>query len=192
MKNNSKDLDLIKPLVTILIIIVSISILGFFFNSLSQKRQEAVLSEYTAETDQYIEKNRAGLTQLFMSYDQKKLDETCTSSAQGYPNGCVNPLSMRKIIDGSISHDLKDWSSTAFLIKVSPDKLKTLTLGGDVMDAYFSDDKKKQQVTKLLNGEISSVPWDDYYYSFSGKEVIVPVKDEAGKIMGAIIRGVVE
>ncbi len=65
-------------------------------------------------------------------------------------------------------------------------------LSGTIQEFYVYHEDKKALVTKLLNGQVSSIPWDNYSSHIRAKEVIIPVKDASGKILGAVVRGVIE
>lgn len=52
-------------------------------------------------------------------------------------------------------------------------------------------EEKASDLKQLLNGEKDVMVWEDYFSQMPGKEVVIPVKDNQGKVMGAIVRGVV-
>ena len=70
--------------------------------------------------------------------------------------------------------------------------INIIRLSGDSTQYYSYPTEKRIEVIKLLNGEVSELPWDEYTYELPGKEVIVPIRNNQGQIMGAIVRGVIE
>ena len=83
--------------------------------------------------------------------------------------------------------------NTFFLFKSGfSDKINIARLSGDSKELYIYPTEKEISVKQLLNGEISQIPWEDYTYELPNKEVIIPVKDNSDKVIGAIIRGVIE
>jgi hypothetical protein len=73
MKNDSDKLDLFKPAIAILVLILLIGGGIFFLNQLDQGRKKAVYQQYKQETDQYIAKNQSALTTLLVSYEPKSV-----------------------------------------------------------------------------------------------------------------------
>lgn len=185
MKNDSDKLDLIRPAIAILVILLVIGSAIFYLNSLDKQRKNEVYQQYKQETENYIEKNRPALTTLF---------ETITSQ-KPCPVGTTCPASqpIKDQIDQKLTHDLKDWSSTMFMVRSNGSEgINIIRLSGDTSQYYSYPTEKKIDVVKLLSGEVTELPWDEYTYELPGKEVIVPIKNNQGQIIGAIVRGVIE
>jgi hypothetical protein len=185
MKNDSDKLDLFKPAIAILVLILLIGGGIFFLNQLDQGRKKAVYQQYKQETDQYIAKNQSALTTLFES----------VTSLSPCPTGTNCPTSQptKDQIDKQLSHDLKDWSSTMFLVKSrSTEGINVIRLSGDMQSFYVYPNENRIELLKLLNGEVPEIPWDDFTYELPGKEVVIPVKNNSGQVIGAIVRGVIE
>lgn len=185
MKNNSDKLDLVKPAVAIITLILLLGGGIFFLNNLNKQRKETVFQQYKQETEQYIDKNRPALITLLESI----------TSLIPCPTGTTCPASQpsKEQIDKQLSHDLKDWSSTMFLVKSrGGEGINVVRLSGDVSSFYAYPNDERINLLKLLNGEVSELPWDDYTYELPGKEVVIPVKNNSGQVIGAIVRGVIE
>jgi hypothetical protein len=185
MKNDSDKLDLVRPAIAILAILLVIGGAIFYLNSLDKQRKNEVYQQYKQETDSYIEKNRPGLTTLFEIITAQK---PCT-----FGTTCSASQPIKDQIDQKLTHDLKDWSSTMFMVRSNGSEgINIIRLSGDTSQYYSYPTEKKIEVLKMLNGEVSDLPWDEYTYELPGKEVIVPIKNSQGQIMGAIVRGVIE
>lgn len=185
MKNDSEKLDLLKPAIAIFVLILLIGGGVFALNNLNKQRKNEVYQQYKAETEQYIQKNRPALTTLF---------ETITSQ-KPCPVGTTCPASqpVKEQIDRQLTHDLKDWSSTMFMVRnTASEGINIIRLSGDSTQYYSYPAEKRIEVIKLLNGEVSELPWDEYTYELPGKEVIIPIKNSSGQVIGAIARGVIE
>src|SRR3989338_9505009 len=183
MENDRKTLELKKPLIFFVVLIILL-FLGFnLFQSFSNSRKAEVYNKYASETEKYISENRAVLTELF---NNKFPNQDCDSYST---NGCTKPY--QDEIAKLVPPTLKDWSSTAF-IKKNGSVVLTMNLGGDVREFYYYPENEGYDLVKLLNGELDKVEWEDYSYELPGKEVVIPVKDENGKVLVAIMRGVIE
>jgi hypothetical protein len=90
----------------------------------------------------------------------------------------------------TISSDLKDFSSTAFIAINKSGEVMLMRLSGE-KDLLYSSDPPTMKIKELLNGSKTELPWDDYTYFYEGKEVLVPFKNNDGKIMGLLLRAVV-
>lgn len=188
MKNSSDKLDLIKPGIFLLIFLVILGGALFFLNNLNKQRKNQVYEQYKAETEQYIAKNKAALIAFFPLVSDKITCGQYTPYSQ-----CIDQGPVKDHIDHQLTHDLKDWSSTMFLApSSSADQVNGVRLSGEIFSYYGYREEKKTEVIRLLKGEKPELPWDDYSYDFPGKEVIIPVKNEQGKVVGAIVRGVIE
>lgn len=189
MTNDENKLDLLKPGLVLLIFLVIVGAGLYFLNNLDKQRKAAVYERYAAETKDYVAKNRPALITLFNQAAGKNL---CTSQ---YPSlaDCIQTQPFKDQIDHKLTHDLKDWSSTMFIVPGSGDRMMNqMRLSGDLSQYYGYPEDKVVTVLKLLNGEVEEIPWDDYSYELAGKEVIVSVKDDSGKVAGLIMRGVIE
>jgi hypothetical protein len=158
-------------------IVVALSII--LLSKVSDLRRATVYEQYKQETTSYIDANRPGLTTLFT---QVFPNEACSDSPT-----CPHPN--QEAIAQLISHNLKDYSSMLF-VKQGTSHLMQMGLAGDYKEFYPY--KHEDQIRKLLAGELTDIPWDDYVYDFPQKEVIFPVKDGNGRIIGAIVRAVLE
>lgn len=146
-----------------------------------------VTKPYVQETDRYIETNRDGLTKLFTEVFP---NEPCVTYNYEPSVQCKKPT--QEEIMKRISPNLKDFSSTMFLKRGGSTNLLIMRISGDTENASVYPPEKEQQIIKLLEGHTTEVPWDDYFYQFNGKEIVVPVKDSSGKIIGALVRGIIE
>jgi hypothetical protein len=185
---NSQKLDLVKPIGFLAIFIVVIAILFFFLSSANSNRKEAVYQTYATETDSYINQNKENLIILFtiLRGENPPCEQNTTN-----PPFC--PVPSRTELIGKLSQNLKDWSSTGFIYQTKfSEAIFIARLSGESQELYIYPPEKRDQVKKLLSGEVERVSWDEYSYEFSTKEVIIPVKDNSGKVIGAIIRGVIE
>lgn len=184
MKNSSEKLDFIKPLLLLIIFIIILAILFTVFSFLSNQRKEKIYAAYEVETQQYINQNRPQLLKLFNELFPEKLcpfhPETTT------PCQRVTPEEIAALLPST----LRDWSSTAF-IKKGVNKTFYMRLSGEVGEHYTSQ-KYADALNSLLSGQQDKIPWEDYSYLFVGKEVVFPVKDDSGRVVGAIMRGVIE
>ncbi len=184
---SSNKLDFKIAFVIILGIFVLIGTLVLMGTSLSNKRKQEVYNKYAQETNIWISQNKEGLRKLFTEVFP---NHYCPPRETFPPNAtyvCPNQAAIHTLI----SQDLKDWSSTEF-IKESQGKLWIMRLSGDVIEFNPYPAEKKNLVHELLRKEVQSIPWDNYTYDFAGKEVIIPVMDESNKVLGAIVRGVIE
>ncbi|HLL60437.1 MAG TPA: hypothetical protein VK338_01860, partial [Candidatus Nitrosocosmicus sp.] len=130
-------------------------------------RKEKVYNMYSQETQVYMRKNQDELEKIFTN---------------------KNKDSILKLL----SSDLKDFSSTAFLKKTTNGRPLLIRLSGEVQEIYIYPHQKETMILKLLNGQQDKIPWDEYIYELQGKEVIIPFKDKNGKVLGAIVRAVIE
>ena len=71
-------------------------------------------------------------------------------------------------------------------------EILVMDLSGQVKEFYPYPPEKKELLLKLLHGELKQIPWDDYSYELPRKEVIIPVFDDSGKVLGAFIRSGIE
>lgn len=185
---SSNKLDFKITFVILLGIFVLVGALVLVGNSLSNKRKQEVYNQYAQETNIWISQNKEGLrklfTELFPNYHCPPWQNTTTNTAVYF---CPN----QDAINSVVSQDLKDWSSTAF-IKENQGKLWLMKLSGDTSEFNPYPVEKKNLIYKLLSKEVNSIPWDNYTYDFAGKEVIIPITDESNKVIGAIVRGVIE
>ena len=183
MRNDPKKLNIGRSLFPFAVFIIILIGLLSLFSHLSKQRRENVARPYIQETNTYIAKNQKGLetifTELFPTAPCYDGDNTCTKLNQ-------------EQITSSISGDLKDFSSTMFLKRGTDQPFMILRLSGYSESLSVYPPEKEQEVIQLLEGHTSEIPWDDYFYQLNGKEIIVPVKDSSGKVIGAIVRGVIE
>jgi hypothetical protein len=161
--------------------------LMFFLNT---RRNEAIVNSYTQEAQGYIASNQDGINYLFTTLFYKGM--ACHIGPYGQVTSTCYTL-VRSELYEHVTSDLKDFSST-FFARYANDKVQTLSLDGTTVDQGYSGSnttEKQQKLRSLLKGEVNSIPWDDYFYNMSGKEVVIPV-DYEGKRIGAIVRRVIE
>ena len=65
-------------------------------------------------------------------------------------------------------------------------------LSGETGDVSNYSQDQYMKLSKLLNGQVEEIEWEDYVYVLPNKEVVFAVKDDSGKVVGAIVRGVIE
>ncbi len=187
-ENNPKELEFFRPLFYLGSFVTALIILFVVFANLNNLRKHQILYKYTLETNQYIEKNVTSLNELFTLFEEN-IDHCLDEFS--YLSSCKFKENFKYAIDHQVTHDLKDWSSTAFLLKSSSNSFYLVRLSGDTREFYINGDQETS-LRKLFAGESTEIPWDNYTYDLPGKEVIVAIKDEKGKVIGAIIRGVIE
>lgn len=186
--SNSKTLDLVKSLTLLLFFGIGIALVFALLSAADRNRKEKIYQTYATETQNYIQTNKDDLIILFTILRGE--NPPCQ---EGIISSPYCPLPTRQEQINKLSQDLKDWSSTAFLFKSRfNDRINITRLSGDTQELYIYPAEKEIQVKQLLNGEKSKIPWEDYTYELSNKEVIIPVKDASGKVLGAIVRGVIE
>lgn len=172
--------SLVVPIITF---VLSMFVLVLVFSTISNQRKQKVYQTYAEETKQYIEKNRRGLVKIFTEVFPKK--DACYYNKET-PCSDVNGDLMKYI-----SSDIKDFSSMMFIRKDNSGVIQYLRLSGEL--SYFDGHYENEQMVRdLLNGTVESIPWDDYTYSFPQKELVMPVKDDKGKVVGAIVRAILE
>jgi len=191
MINKSIFNEEVNPLIGIrfvVILAVVIGVLVYFFNYLSTTRNTLMVNMYTSETNEYIIRNKKGLSLIFNSLFDESLKCNLQNSYQQQLN-CEKEIS--KQIHTNLDDNIKDYSSLAFLrIDPKSERLERLNLSGNIQEAPISG-KNKIEVIDLLNGKKERLRWDDYTYEFQDKEVIVPVIID-DKTIGAIVRGVIQ
>ena len=190
MENDTKILDLRRPLLFSVGFIALVGILIWLGTMASNKRRALVYAQYAQETEGYIARHRNELTTLFAHVFPNQPCEA-TASATTQPK---TPCPSNEAISGLALAELKDSSSTLF-IKLRGGQLLSMRLSGETYPfspAWPEPEKKEKEIRGLLEGKVESISWDDYGNAFPGKEVLIPVKDENGKILGAIMRGVIE
>lgn len=184
MTNARLDFKITLVIFLAVAMILTVIILGF--NNFSNLRKQAVYDQYAAETQNWIDQNQLGLQKLFIevfpTHDCPPLQGTAPLLV-----ACPG----QEAIAIAISQNLKNWSSTEF-IKKEGIKIWVMRLSGDTREFNLFSQEKKNKIYQLLAGEVSEIPWDDYTSDFQGKEVIIPIKDATGKILGAVVRGVIE
>lgn len=179
----SKKLHFLGPLLAFAILVIVIAAGVFTLHYINAERKEQVRVSYEKETNDYIAKNHDALVAI-LSFTQKELDKC------GANDYCHTTSTMSAEINSKLTHDLKDWSSTAFMVTDTPkNKLALLRLDGGLSTYNF---KETEKLLSLMRGEVATVPWDDYTWAFENKEVVYPVKNKEGQIVGAIMRGVIE
>ncbi len=186
--NSSKRVNFVTPLVFLFLFCAGIAVLFVVLASADKSRKSEVYRTYAVETHKYIDENKEDLSVLFTLLRQN--NPPCVEDVVE-PPFCPRPTNQEQI--NKLTQNLKDWSSTAFLVESKYDEGISMTrLSGDTKSFYVYPPEKQLRVKRLLSGEVEEIAWDDYAYEFPGKEVIIPVKDSSGKVVGAIIRGVIE
>ncbi len=163
---------------TIFLLATFILFATIILDGLNKHRASNLYKEYAAESQAYMEKNRSGLTQIFLDMQ----NTNCAFS----PCGTFDQDELMNLI----SHDLKDFSSTAFVAINKNGEMMFMRLSGE-RELLYAGDLYTSKLKELLRGTVSQLPWDDYTYFFEGKEVVVPFKNADGKIMGLLMRAAV-
>lgn len=172
--------------VAILSIIVGVLVYGF--NYLSNKRNTEIVDRYNSETNEYITRNQQGIAFIFHSLFDASL---ICHDLNNYQHQANCEKSISNSIHANLDENIKDYSSMAFLrIEPKSQKLERMNLSGNVRDASINY-RYETEVLDLLSGKKNRLKWEDYTYEFQDKEVIVPVVFD-GKVVGAIIRGVIQ
>lgn len=184
MRNENHNLKFSQPLIVLAIFAFVIAVLFLIFSSLSQTRKDSIYQAYALETEQYINKNQPQLIILFNDMFPKT--ECIINRQQNVPCAFPNQEAI-----AHLPSTLKDWSSSAFL-KADGEKIFMMRLSGDTKELYPYPEQKRLQLQKLLRGETTKIDWDDYTYELTGKEVVIAVKDNNEKVIGAIMRSVIE
>lgn len=182
--DNSKKLSLVQPLlflsIFVIIVLICVGVLSYADNI----HKETVLDTYTKETNSYINSNKDTLLKLFA----EGFPNTTTCYQNGTNPNCIKPDTS---IISALPSSLKDWSSTFFIKQVNG-RIFAMRLSGDVTEENIYPEENKAKIVSLLYGNVESIPWDQYSYILGTKEVIIPVKDKQNKVVGAIVRGVIE
>jgi hypothetical protein len=176
-------IEISRALITLFISAIVIGIVLLVLTNFSNARKERIYNTYAQETQSYIARNKESFNKLFKEMFPKEVcNLTDTSLCPQRPTGDE--------IGGMLTQDIKDWSSIEF-IKLNNGKILTMGLSGYVSEFYIYPEDKKAQVVALLNGRQDKIPWDTYA-GYGQKQVIIPVKDDSGQVIGAIVRGVIE
>ncbi len=188
-----KSLHFGKPLLWLMGFTLFLAVAIGVLTLLSKQRQERVYQRYATETEAYIAKNRPALLAILASasaqYDFCAFHNNYYSV--NYNSDCYQDQTLADRITSELSHDLVDWSSTAFFFSSKKGReVGYLRLSGEMGSASLGE--PEQKVKDLLEGKVERLTWDDYTYLFDNKEVIIPVKDQSGKVVGAVVRGVIE
>jgi len=174
----NKQLNFKGILSTIFLLGVFIFFATMLFDGLNKYRAAELYKRYASESQAYMEKNTRGLTQIFA--------EMQSTSCAFTPCGSFDQDELMNII----SHDLKDFSSTAFIAINKSGEMMFMRLSGE-RELLYSGDPNASKLKELLRGTITEAPWDDYTYFFEGKEVVVPFKNADGKVVGLLMRAAV-
>lgn len=185
MEQNPNNLSFTKPLLYLGVLILILAGLLALFVSINKQRAVKIYQTYAGETQEYIKQNKPQLLTLFNDIFPKKecLKETAL------PQPCSHPA--QDTISNLLPPTLKDWSSTAFL-KKDQGEILLMRLSGNTFLPYMYPPQKTLALNRLLDGEVEQIPWDDYLNDLPSKEVVIAVKDNSGKVVGAIIRSVIE
>ena len=181
---DKKEISFRSSIVYLLVFAILVASIILVLFSFSNNRKEAVYNTYAQETELYIAKNQEGLEKIFNEY----MGDYCYQEKWD-PEKCN--VADETDIPKLLTQDIKDWSSMIFIKDVGRD-LYMKRISGQGQEFYVYPQEKYDKVEKLLNGEIEKLPWDEYTSVFSQKEVIIPVKDRNGKVIGALVRGVIE
>lgn len=174
-----------NPLVITLVIVVFGAVVMGTLSIIDQKRKAEVTNTYVAEAESWIAKNQAGLVTIFTEIFP---DEMCYR----YDANTTCPKPETERIASLINNDLKNFSSTFFVKKGKTNQVLLMYLSGEVAEAHGYPPENQLKLEKLLDGQGEYLPWDEYIQYFSRKEVVVAVRDGKGKLLGAVVRGVIE
>ncbi len=192
MTDKHRAEEMINPFVGIkFIAVVAIIVAGIVIglSYINLQRNDAMVKTYTNETNAYVSRNEKGLSLIFTTlFDESQKCALFSDAAK--KSVCHEKVSQQ--IHGSITHDIKDYSSM-FFIRMNPTTkaITMLRLSGDSTSLAPSLFKKYTPISELLSSTSDQLPWDDYFYELENNEVIVPVEID-GKRVGAIVRGVIE
>ena len=185
MNKTTHTINLTKGFLCIIVIAIIITISSLLLTNISQVRKDSITQTYLSETTDYITQNQTGLVEIFNEvfiYTCQEKYATCQTKDPG------------RIFD-LISSDLKDFSSTHFL-KLSPSgKIQSMSLHGEMSGyGYHYNSKKAEEIKSLIRGETDHLPWDQYqnHWQNKNKQIIVAIKDQEGKTLGALVRTVIE
>lgn len=180
--DNRKKISFFIPLFALLIFVLIIGGAFIVLTNVSNQRKEKVYKVFEKETNTYIQSNKQGLTYLFNNVFKD--------------NGCIVNYAQSRAdqsqIAQTVSKDLKDFSSTIFIKMGNCSTILSMRLSGEIERFSLNTPSQEKIVLELLQGRREEVPWDDYTYHLANKEVIIPVKDAQGKVIGALVRGVIE
>lgn len=166
-------------------IFLVVSIPLALLSHLNSSRSERIYQAYAQELTPWVEKNRSGLDIIFTEL----FPGACEANVKQSPCPSLEKSELMTLI----SSDLDDFSSTAFIRLYKDGQPRIMRLSGEVEDFYLhGNNEPYREVISMLQGEREVIPWQEYFYSIPGKEVIVMYKDSEGKILGGIIRGVIE
>lgn len=191
MERNPRAISLRQSFLAIAVIAIIVSTLLLVFSSLSSRRQESIHQQYQSETDSYIAGNLPGLKELFMKVFPNEAD-TCLVQPPDINSCAALANDRRSQIDRLIGTNLRDFSSTMFVKLNSRQELLVMRLSGDVRPLSVVSPEQETSIRRLLEGKLSSIPWDYYSTELSTKEIYIPFRGENGRIFGVIVRGIIE
>lgn len=174
----NKELNFKGIISFIFILGVGIFLLTISFDMLNKYRSAQLYKEYATESEAYMKKNHDGLQQIFADMQSSQCEFTPCGSA---PQDEIMHL---------ITHDLKDFSSTAFVAMNKSNMIIIQRLSGE-REILYSSDPNVMKLREAIVSPNSPLPWDDYTYLFEGKEVVVQFKNPEGKVMGLLMRAAV-
>lgn len=193
---NRKQLSLLPGLFSLIVIILVVTVSGTAINAINEFRSDEITSTYTAKIESYRDNNQSQLEEVFAQIPS----EECLMSLESYgmplpsPSpGMSSPQCQRVEPIKMISNDLTDFSSLAFVV-LRAEKVYVVRLSGEsnqLYGEYRSDKDVVDAVKALLKGEVQTIPWAQYDSNTRGKEIIVPVKNAEGTILGGLLYQVV-
>lgn len=191
MTQNNK-INLLQPIIFLVVLALVVFGVVTVLTKLSEARKLGILNTYTSETNSYIGSNQSGLEAI---YNDVFTLESCVDYRPGNDKynspHCTSYRS--KQITELLNQDIKNFSSTAF-IKLMPDgQLWHMKLSGEIRYIHERGDNY-WKLLELLKGSQETLEIGVYTHTFdyNAQEVVVPVKNGEGKIIGAITRRVIE
>lgn len=208
MKNKENFISIKSTIIIIFGIFISIFVLFNIGKMYEQKRTKQLTQKYEAEMNLYIEKNKDKVQKLFaesLPRSYKNCYETVpeTNKSVFVCGDIKKAIEENFIDDGSLSN----YSSTAFL-KIDENKnlnligLNAISYNHDV-DGYSSNNYEKHKdyfdklVALLTSQTKEAVLVKSFFRSLAGykndsMQVVVPVIDKDGNVIGAFVRAIYE
>ncbi|MBP7740721.1 hypothetical protein KA089_00890 [Candidatus Woesebacteria bacterium] len=191
MKNSeNKNISLFKGLLFLFIFSALIGLIISILNLQSQKRELSLINSYYQEIKSYLETHNQDIVKL-LSEVMPTAEDYCNIDPY---DGCKQREKENfKLFPDTQSFN--NYSSTSFIKRVNLDN------GGKVLLMEFSgitsQIEQNQELINLLEGKTDKPIIGNFSGWYSGynennKQVVIPIKDETGKTVGAVLRKVIE
>lgn len=182
-ENSSKILDFKTAIIIFIFFAAFIGILLWGGNYLSEHRYQKYYASYSEEIDDYVNQNRTNVMIVFNQIFP--VHGGCTPRSTG-PDACPD----EELISKMMPISLKDGGSIEFLKEVNG-KIYWMDISGNSREFYTPVGRITDNLNRLLQGEVESIPIDSYR-GYQTKQIIIPVKDDSGKLVGAIATDVID